>query len=68
MTSLEKLLDEEQKSQWELIKTVNLIILLDENSGSELIENPSSAETFNLIQRHPLKMVYNALVTVSSIL
>ena len=65
ITTLEKNLDAQQKEQWELRGSAQLIILLDENSGSELIKIPINAETLLLPPSHPLKKMYDAFITVS---
>lgn len=55
---------EEERDRWKSHSTSNLIVLVDECSGSELIERPQDAEKFQLPTRHPLKIIYDALVTV----
>lgn len=58
-------MDDSQRGQWKLHKLANVIVLLDRNSGGELIEKPDDAENFSLNRKHPLKLMYDALVTVS---
>lgn len=65
ITSLENRLDSDQRSEWNQHKSAKVIVLMDEDTGSELIENPSAAENFQLPSRCPLKIIYDALVTVS---
>ncbi|KAL5971980.1 hypothetical protein TSMEX_000371 [Taenia solium] len=64
---LEKRMGDAQRNQWKLHKSAKVIVLLDRNSGGELIEEPDDAENYSLHTKHPLKIMYDALVTVSPI-
>ncbi|VDM18701.1 unnamed protein product [Hydatigera taeniaeformis] len=66
MSQLEKRMDDVQRNQWNLHKSAKVIILLDRDSGGELIKKSDAAETFPLQRRHPLKIMYDALVTYNA--
>nr|CDS28089.1 ubiquitin carboxyl terminal hydrolase 8 [Hymenolepis microstoma] len=66
ITSLENRLDTAQFSEWNIHKSAQVIVLMDEDTGRELIANPDGAETFQLPSRCPLKIVYDALVTYNA--
>lgn len=54
-----------EKSLWKLHVGAKLIVLLDNKSGCNLIARPEDAEQFELPARHSLKIIYDALFTVS---
>ncbi|KAM3184917.1 hypothetical protein ACTXT7_007421 [Hymenolepis weldensis] len=66
ITSLENRLDIAQRSRWNIHKSAKVIVLMDEDTGSELIANPIAAENFQLPSRCPLKIMYDALVTYNA--
>ncbi|VDN16010.1 unnamed protein product [Dibothriocephalus latus] len=67
ITRIEKSLSNQERSNWDHRNSVKLIILVDEATGEELIGHPEKAEYFDLPGRHPLKIVYDALVTFHQI-
>uniref|UniRef100_A0A0X3PV52 Uncharacterized protein n=1 Tax=Schistocephalus solidus TaxID=70667 RepID=A0A0X3PV52_SCHSO len=66
ITRLEKSLSEHELPSWNHRNNVRLIVLVDEDTGEELIEHPEDAECFHLSCRNPLKIVYDALVTYNA--
>ncbi|VUZ54405.1 unnamed protein product [Hymenolepis diminuta] len=66
ITSLENRLDISQRSNWNYHKSAKVIVLMDEDTGSELIEDSLAAENFQLPSRCPLKIMYDALVTYNA--
>lgn len=65
ITTLENRLDDSQRSLWNSHKFAKVIVLMDEDTGSELITEPGAAENFQIPSRCRLKIIYDALVTVS---
>ncbi|EUB63006.1 Ubiquitin hydrolase [Echinococcus granulosus] len=66
ISAVEKRMDDEQRNQWKLHKLARMIVLLDRDSGGELIEKPDDAEKCPLHTKHPLKIMYDALVTYNA--
>ncbi|KAM7537582.1 hypothetical protein Aperf_G00000074937 [Anoplocephala perfoliata] len=66
ITTLENRFDNDQRSQWNSHKSAKVIVIMDENTGSELITNPDAAENFQIPSRCRLKIIYDALVTYNA--
>ncbi|KAL5110730.1 Ubiquitin carboxyl-terminal hydrolase 8 [Taenia crassiceps] len=66
INSLEKKMDDAQRGQWKLHESAKVIVLFDRDSGGELIEKPGDAENFSLHRKHPLKLMYDTLVTYNA--
>ncbi|VDN99524.1 unnamed protein product [Rodentolepis nana] len=66
ITSLENRLNPAQLSEWNIHKSAKVIVLMDEDTGHELIDNLDDAENFQLPSRCPLKIIYDALVTYNA--
>nr|VZI43187.1 unnamed protein product [Spirometra erinaceieuropaei] len=66
ITRIERSLPDNERPSWDRRKSVSLIVLEDEDTGEQLIHHPEKAECFDLNGRHPLKIVYDALVTYNA--
>uniref|UniRef100_A0A5K3EFY1 Ubiquitin carboxyl-terminal hydrolase n=1 Tax=Mesocestoides corti TaxID=53468 RepID=A0A5K3EFY1_MESCO len=65
-TALEKKMSENELRRWMSQASANLIVLLDEKTGDELIDGQRGVEEFQLTTRHPLKIIFDALVTYNA--
>ncbi|VDD79272.1 unnamed protein product [Mesocestoides corti] len=59
-------MSENELRRWMSQASANLIVLLDEKTGDELIDGQRGVEEFQLTTRHPLKIIFDALVTYNA--